>query len=41
MKGKPRKEVIAAAVEKGVNKWTASTQYQLFHNPPKAKAKKA
>ncbi len=39
MKGKPRKEVIAAAVAKGVNRWTASTQYQLWKNP-KSKAKK-
>lgn len=39
MKGKPRKEVIAAAVAKGVNRWTASTQYQLW-KAPKSKAKK-
>jgi len=30
--------VIAALVAKGVNRWTASTQYQLWRSP---KAKKA
>ena len=38
MKGKPRKEVIAAAVAKGVNKYTASTQFQLWKNPKSKKA---
>ncbi len=37
MKGAKRREVIAALVAKGVNKWTASTQYQLWKNPKKAK----
>ncbi len=39
MKGKPRKDVLAACVAKGVNKSTAATQYQLWKNP-KSKASK-
>ncbi len=29
MKGSKRREVIAALMAKGVNKWTTATQYQL------------
>ena len=30
-----RKEIMAALLAKGVNKYTAATQYQLWKNPPK------
>ncbi len=39
MKGAARKDVMAALLAKGVNKYTAATQYQLWKNP-KSKAKK-
>lgn len=38
MKGAKRREVIAALVARGVNKWTASTQYQLWRSPKSKKA---
>ncbi len=40
MKGAARKDVMGALVAKGVNRWTAATQYQLWHSGkvPKAKA---
>ncbi len=40
MKGKPRKDVIAEAVKRGVNRSTAATQYQLFRGGKVPKAKK-
>lgn len=40
MKGAKRREVIAALVAEGVNKWTAATQYQLWRSPKSKKAAK-
>jgi hypothetical protein len=36
MKGEPRAKVIAACVEKGVNKNTASTQYYRWQKKQEA-----
>jgi len=35
MKGHPRKDVISACIAAGVNKATASTQYQILHKRDK------
>lgn len=37
MKNARRKDIIAACVAKGINRWTASTQLQLWRHPKKAK----